>query len=132
MKRELLQKLLERFPYIQNEENIGLQWGCGVDCGDGWFDLLYTLLEKIENIYSANNKSIDDFIISQIKEKYGELRFYASSDIPEVNKLIDEYEELSATICEDCGKSGSLHTNSNGYMLTLCEECAVKEGFTKL
>ena len=88
MKKELLDKLIDRFPYIQNEHNVGLQWGSGVDCGDGWYELLYTLLEKIEDIYKRNNRNINDFTIEQIKEKYGELRFYASSNIPEVNALI--------------------------------------------
>lgn len=94
--------------------------------------MIYTLLEKIEDVYKKNNRSIEDFIVEQTKEKYGELRFYASSNIPEVNDLIDEYENLSATICENCGKSGSLHTNSNRYMLTLCEECAMKVGFKRV
>lgn len=106
MNKDLTKKLIERFPYIQNEDNIGLQWGTGIDCNDGWFKLLYELLDKIENVYKRNNRNIDDFTATQIKEKYGELRFYASSDIPEVNTLIDEYENLSESVCEDCGKEG--------------------------
>lgn len=92
---------------------------------------MYTLLEKIEDIYKKNGRSINDFTIEQIKEKYGELRFYAASDIPEVNTLINEYEELSATVCEDCGRAGSPHSK-NGYLLTLCGESAEREDFSKI
>lgn len=132
MNKNLTEKLIDRFPYIINPDNIGLQWGTGIDCNDGWYNLIYTLLEKIEEVYKRNNRSMDDFIVEQIKEKYGELRFYATTDLKEAFDLIDEYENLSATICENCGKSGSLHTNSNRYMLTLCEDCAIKEGFKRV
>lgn len=131
MRKELLEQLIERFPYIQNKENIGLQWGTGVDCGDGWYNLINELLEKIEEIYKINNKDIKDFKILHIKEKFGELRVYVSTEFLEVHRLITEYENLSAKICENCGKEGNLY-NKKGYLLTLCGKCSDNKGFMKV
>ena len=41
--------------------------------------------------------------VGSIKEKFGELRFYAST---ENEALLDKYTELSRTICEFCGEPG--------------------------
>lgn len=132
MKAELVKKLIDRFPCINTENNIGLQWGSVCDIGDGWFKLIAELLEAIEDIYQNSNLSMeDDFTVTQIKEKYGTLRFYASSTLKEVQDLIDLYEAKSETVCEDCAKAGSLHVRSD-YFLTLCEHCASKKGFEKV
>ena len=94
--------------------------GCYVECGDGWFLLLFNLcrsLEKLDLTVKA----------AQIKEKFGGLRFYASHDPEdprgdEVADLILAAEQLSFVTCEDCGRSGERRT-PRGYTRTLCEKC---------
>lgn len=130
MKKELVKQLVDRFGYIINEENIGLQWGYGIDVADGWYNLIYELFEKIEGLYKEHNKDISEFKVIQIKEKYAELRIYVRTEIREVHDLIDEYEGLSRTVCEECGDKGSIH-NKNGYILTLCKEHARVNGFVE-
>lgn len=61
---------------------------------------------------------------SQIKEKYGTLRWYMTSYLPEIEEIISEAEKQSETTCEVCGKPGSLRTD--GWLKTLCDECYAK------
>ena len=131
MNYNLTQKLISRFPYIRTKANIGLQWGCVCDCGDGWYNLIYELFEKIESMYKTKNISLDKFTVVQIKEKYGELRVYTTTNLQEVHRLIDKYERLSSSICEECGGKGVLHSK-HGYLKTLCGECGIKQGYTKI
>ncbi|MBI2449665.1 hypothetical protein HYV49_05205 [Candidatus Pacearchaeota archaeon] len=58
---------------------------------------------------------------SQVKEKWGMLNMYLTFDTDEMYDLISEYEEKSKTICEDCGKPGSLRDDLP-WILTLCDE----------
>jgi len=59
--------------------------------------------------------------ISQVKEKFGGLRFYINHGTNEIFDLIHEYENKSYTVCEVCGKAGKCR-NDIGWIRTLCEE----------
>ena len=63
---------------------------------------------------------------SQVKEKFGTLHFYMTCATDEMWDIIHEAEQRSATICENCGKPGKIRRD--GWWLTLCDECATKEG----
>lgn len=95
----------------------------------GWLPLLKKTCIQLEEL--LNDQDIDhfkDFRVQQIKEKYGELRFYYSF-CPEptyeginlvelVDSVIDQAETLSRTICQDCGGRGYLR--KTGWMRTTC------------
>lgn len=59
---------------------------------------------------------------SQVKEKFGTLRFYMSSGTDEIYKHIDEAEKKSGEICEGCGAPGI--RRGGGWIVTLCDSCA--------
>jgi hypothetical protein len=71
-------------------------------------------------------KSIDpDYVIYQVKEKFGTLRYYFysnHSDRDSMAKCVEEAEELSAVTCELCGDPGSLDREAY-WVKTLCPEC---------
>lgn len=83
------------------------------ECEDGWFDLL---CETAFKIYTTGQVPI----ATQIKEKFGGLRFYVDSFIEEVFVIIEGAEAESYTICEVCGKPGEIRRG--GWVKTLCEE----------
>lgn len=60
------------------------------------------------------------FAVSQVKEKYGGLRFYCPG-----NKRIARYvrwaEYLAGMTCEVCGEPGE--ARSDGWIRTLCDTC---------
>jgi hypothetical protein len=80
--------------------------------GEGWSDLIN---------YLYDNKP-DDVVVTDVKEKYGTLRFYVVSCSEEFYKLIDEVEERSAAICETCGEPGETRFDL-GWYKTLCDSC---------
>lgn len=82
-----------------------------LEMGAGWYNLVIELMLELDKT-GWNRK------VASIKEKYGELRFYADSD---EDDLLDEYTERSKTICEICGKDGELDTYG-GWFQTLCME----------
>lgn len=57
----------------------------------------------------------------QIKEKYGELRLYATA-IDEIQLVLDKYELLSIGYCAHCGKPARYKTR--GWIEYYCEDCA--------
>ena len=115
MREELKEKLVSSFPKLY-------QYMKFFDCGDGWYDLINDLSEKIEPI--LEEKSI--IYATQVKEKYGTLRFYLSMETQEISDLIRKAEEESGYICEVCGKPGMI-TNEFGWIATLCDVHRNKE-----
>ena len=59
-------------------------------------------------------------VVEQVKEKYGQLRFYCRASL-RIDELIDTCEELSARVCEVCGMAGCLRADLP-WIQTLCEE----------
>lgn len=64
--------------------------------------------------------------ITQIKEKYGSLRWYDNgvpADIKEkYDEIIGKYETLSAKTCVMCGKDCKIES-LGGWFIPICEEC---------
>jgi hypothetical protein len=62
---------------------------------------------------------------SQIKEKYGTLRFYMTSGTNEMYAITDKAERQSSVTCEFCGKPGKLR--GYGWYSTRCSPCWKRE-----
>jgi hypothetical protein len=63
--------------------------------------------------------------VSQVKEKYGTLRFYMTSGTDEMYAITDKAESQSSTICETCGKKGKVR--GRGWYYTRCATCWKRE-----
>jgi len=95
----------------------------GFDCGDGWFKLIYEASKKIEAIIEKLPEEKKQFYYAtQVKEKYGTLRFYMSGETEEIEKIINKAEAKSAKTCEICGKKGKSREYGT-WLSTLCDEC---------
>lgn len=68
---------------------------------------------------------VPQFRATQIKEKFGTLRFYYNGGDEFIGGVISAAENISAHTCEICGNPGKLR--SGGWMRTLCDKHA-KEG----
>ena len=124
MKKELDEKLCKKYPTVFKNRFGDMRQTCmcwGFSCGDGWYDIIERVAAYLEPL---------GIVASQVKEKFGSLRFYIES-CPEdkwdgVYKVIDKAEEDSAVTCELCGKPGKI--NEEGTWLSCrCPECRVKE-----
>lgn len=84
----------------------------GVECDIGWKDIIEPLIKECQE------KGIT---ITQIKEKYGTLRFYVAGCTDEMWDKIEAAELKSAVTCEICGAEGKLRSNG-GWLKTLCNK----------
>ena len=82
--------------------------------GVGWHPLVRTL---IVDLFAAGW----DGQLTQIKEKFGGLRFYIGSGSEEVHALTRKAEDDSFRICEQCGDAGECRYDL-GWYKTLCDK----------
>ena len=74
-------------------------------------------------------KLVDDFVISDCKEKFGELRVYWYYENPidddllydKIEEIIGKYELISRKTCVKCGRLAT--TQSRGWILPFCSGC---------
>jgi len=92
----------------------------GFECDEGWYPMIYELLDKIQ-AFVDTHPDFADLEIMQIKEKYAGLRVYINYGPDEIYDLINEYENKSYSVCEICGKEGKERERGHWYK-TLCEE----------
>lgn len=91
----------------------------GFECGPGWTDLLDATFSWLDEIAPTNNWSP-----SQIKEKFGTLRFDWYGDLPDLgDEIIAAAEHISGHLCEMCGAQGHLRKDI-GWWSVRCREHA--------
>lgn len=125
MNQELQRKLFEDFPELYCQHKLSPMETCmcwGVETGDGWYDLIYRLSKDLVAISK-------DIRATQVKEKYGTLRFYWVTDgrLPDfkynkINNRINLAEDESGVTCEECGSLQNV-TQTEGWITTLCDTC---------
>ena len=116
MNSEHSKYLVKTFPTLYQNYGGDMRETCmcwGFECGDGWFDLIKELSEKLEPL---------GIVAAQVKEKFGSLRFYTMGEPIEiadkVDALIDKAEDKSLETCEVCGEPGEL--NDGGWLSVRC------------
>jgi hypothetical protein len=176
MKTELQEKIFNKYPKIFSDRTKPMTETCmcwGLEVGDGWYDIIDTLCEALTYTYRTsvqvdeedgmrlgiepynfNGKSSYYFTIeapqvkaSQVKEKYGTLRFYhyfehnkdvvfllETGKYPQLKEACDRFsnyvdgiihfaEIASGRTCEATGQLGELHSYG-GWLKTLNKEFA--------
>lgn len=124
MKKELEQILFDRYPEFFSERHMPMSQSCmcwGIECGDGWFDLIDKLCLLLTHKISTTGSKYKDFRFQQIKEKYGELRIYHNGGAI-VDNLVDYIASISTNICEICGNKGGMY-NVNNWFMVRCPKC---------
>jgi hypothetical protein len=136
MKKELELELVKKYPKILRDYRGDMMQTCmawGMECDDGWYELLDKCMEKLQyfcDLCSKDSREVQ-VVASQIKEKYGTLRFYTSvygadrieDDI--IDDIINQTEGRSARTCEVSGEHGE-PCHIGGWYKTLCYEEARK------
>jgi hypothetical protein len=116
MSPELTKKLLDKYPTLYNQQHF---WG--FECGDGWYNIIDHLSSAITTY--TNPKSdfpVFDIFVSQVKEKFGGLRFYADNTDKVIDGMIWLAEHMSENTCETCGNRGEMRGGS--WLVTLCDK----------
>jgi len=71
---------------------------------------------------------IEQVVATQIKEKFGGLRFYYSGGDDYMRGVVDMAENMSYVTCEDCGHPGKYRGNKRWFR-TLCDRHAEEQGY---
>lgn len=132
MKKELDDLLCQRYPLIFAERHLSMKETCmywGFTCGDGWFDLIDSLCERLQ--FWTDHNGAPQVVASQVKEKWGELCFYPRGAASEKQwGMIEMAEAMSARICEQCGKPGRMLVCGHTFM-TRCSDDTPAGSITK-
>jgi hypothetical protein len=106
----------------------------GFDVGEGWWPILESLCgyiqahidqrEKSREYFAIHNKplpdSIPQVVVTQIKEKFGGLRFYYNGGDECISGMVYMAEGWASRTCETCGSPGTLRGRS--WLYTACDE----------
>lgn len=115
--------LFEKHKQILRGKNLSVKENLmpfGFECGDGWFTLIDELCSVIDWILECHEE-IKGFIVLQVKEKFGTLRVYVSTEPDAIHGAIMLAEAMSSKICEQCGNPGK--TAGKGWIRTECDTC---------
>jgi hypothetical protein len=106
----------------------------GIECGDGWYDLLDVLCRNIQHHVNWKIERIPEeeregfqVVATQIKQKFSTLRFYYNGGDDYTSGLIQMAESMSGMICEDCGDKATVKTK--GWITNICNSCHIKGKF---
>jgi len=151
MDSRLEQVLVRDFPdifrdYKGDPAHTCMAWG--VECGNGWFDLIYDSCKRIKTEIKwvrDQNPELANFTVyfAQVKQKWASLTIYTHADLglPETanaeqesaawNKVekaqmkicgaMDMASSYSRKVCENCGNHGRLRNGA--WMNSHCDLC---------
>jgi hypothetical protein len=125
MDRTLEAKLVKQYPKLllgfRSSPQTPLFFG--VECGDGWFDIINGALRNIQEDYDKlTAKQQEGTYVVQIKEKFGGLRIYMSQQTDYMREIIQAAETLAYATCEECGATEKIAQADTRYIRTLCPE----------
>ena len=126
MKKNKQEEILNKYPKIfaqftWSPQATAMCWG--LECGDGWLPLIDALCNDIQKYIDISD--VPQIQATQVKQKFGELRFYYSPYEKEIDKLIWEACSHSMETCEECGSTDKV-TMTKGWISPKCEECMKK------
>ena len=112
--------------YIQQTNPYS--YGFGI--GDGWFKLVYELVNDIK----VNDIKKGGWVtkVTQCKEKFGGLRFYLTGTSDKNWALIRTAEQKSYGICEETGSEVEVGTWTRDWTKTMCRQHALKTYYDKM
>ena len=141
MKKELQNKLYKNYPRIFRQKDLAstetaMCWG--IACGDGWYhiidELSATIQDRVEWLNGEGQHSYRELPedhkhvsveATQVKEKWGSLRFYLNGSDEYIDGAISLAESLSSKTCSQCGIPRRT-SQSRGWIHSLCENCKIK------
>lgn len=128
MTEENEKKLLEKYPKIFAQRNLPMSqtamcWG--FSCGNGWYNIIDALCANIQGYIDSKEGKVPQVEATQVKEKFGGLRFYTNHIDDYIDGVINMAESMSKRTCESCGNPGQ--SNDSAWIITLCDPCREKE-----
>lgn len=106
------------------------------DLPEGWGDVIHAYLLRLDELVRQNEW---DIVISQVKEKFGSLRFYvdtldgdglpclsdSTDDVGRFYKLVNDMEFETSLVCCHCGTRENVRCYG-GWVHYACPECEAR------
>jgi hypothetical protein len=89
-----------------------------------WKYNLYNWIWKVAK--KEKIESIGQVVATQVKEKFGGLRFYYNGGDQLIDGMIRLAEHESYYICEECGSTEHVGITKEGWLFVRCKNCAEK------
>jgi hypothetical protein len=93
--------------------------GCGSAIGEGWYDIIRELDAELAALYP-------DYVVHQVKEKFGGLRYYIGTVPKDVfdamYEAIGAAEAKADVTCDVCGEPGKIGRVGQWLIATRCEK----------
>lgn len=133
MNDELDKQLCEKYPKIfknrhAHSTETAMFWG--FEHSDGWYKILDSLCGQIQSYIDWKNRSaaagyenfkpVEQVVATQVKEKFGGLRFYYKGGDEHISGMVRMAESWASITCEVCGQPGEIR--QGGWIKTLCDE----------
>lgn len=100
----------------------------GIEYPRGWHRLVVRLAASITNLTPPDARPT----CVQVKEKFGELRFYLADEAPdEVLATINTAKEESQRTCQECGRPGQVR-DIGSWLSTLCGRHFLRKRLSRL
>ena len=93
----------------------------GFTVDKGWWPILQALCSNIQHYLNWKNREseiVPQVVVTQIKEKFGGLRFYYDGGDDRVQGMVSMAESWADKSCEICGAPGT--SGGRGWIKTLC------------
>lgn len=120
-----MSKLMDEFNKLRNDFPLIITPKTSIEINTGWVDIIRNICKE-----SYSLPPNDIFKATQIKSKFGSLRFYIQphnmsfygepGSPNSMHDIITKYEKISESTCEKCGNLGSPH----GWTV-MCDVCFV-------
>ncbi len=120
-------KVTRKIDYRKQSNPYKYQFGVG----DGWFGILKELITGIR-LNDEKDKFKWITKVTQIKEKFGGLRFYVTGTSDKNWKLINKAEAKSYTVCEASGSEVEVGTWTLGWYQTLSRKVALQRFYDEI
>ena len=160
MNKDLQGKLFQKYPTIFSRRKLSKQETAmhyGICCGDGWYQLIDCLCEKINEIIRSKNIAYENHLArqeeddsdeeltrswgyerhpevkaDQVKSKFGGLRFYLHSYnvSSEIKGAISMAEKMSRYICEHTGEQKESNEINSRRFLNVLNKQKTEKGET--
>lgn len=127
------QELIMKYPWIRavefRNEPVPTNIWAFPEIPEGWrASFIEDMCAEIDaELQTWTQLARDNYYLIQVKEKYGTLRWYDSTETPKLEQIITKYEQISMNTCFVCGKPATLL--SSGWILPYCDECAANAKF---
>lgn len=103
------------------------------DCLDelphGWYKAYAEMMCEELDAAIKNAKLEKEFVVLQVKEKYGRMEFYHAPTTEKIGNIIDKYSFLSENICMFCGKPDVHMVLKTGWIFPACKDCYEKTNY---